>query len=176
MAPHVVVWWRDTEGGNTNLDHLGQASDPRRAFRLINANTRASLSLLNSFEGDKHIYGSWGYSPVDERIMKGLGRGLPSIDQAHLHVISLSEKSNQCLVDRDASSYQKLSRYNLWSKLLGAHLGESVAGPLRKAVSTERIDVIPGNDLSAPYHDGYQLTFAKEIDFCRSAKPPIENC
>lgn len=180
VAPHMIVWWRSAYGASDNavdmFDLFAMKDDVRSNYlQGISEQVMRGFKSLSNFEGVPLIYGSWGFSEVDQRNQYGLGRGAPTMPFGHLH-IAKARPSNErvtMLSELDLPPADTLKYRQPWNRLLNNELHNEIENIISGAISNQDIDIakkvifydkikdFDGHHLAQ--EQGYKINYSKYV-------------
>lgn len=192
VPEHLVVWWfgdefKDGEPKRVDLIALAGLPPEEQAeyFRGISEKTAESVRILQlltdiNYSENQYIeiYGTFGHSPLEDRIKSGLGRGSQSSPHGHLNVVyyDYNTRFANLAEGKEPTARELLKQFGIWDTELFNDVKGSVYHILRSIVENELppenkykvkqlIDIGQSfRGASVPFFEGYPIEFDDYIE------------
>ena len=168
LSPQVVVWWSNSEMGKVDLVDIGLMPVDKRAsfLNVIARNTYKGVEFVQLIAHHPTIWGSYGFTPPEERAVLGLGRGGPTNILGHHHITYFNEAQETVTPDKDASPQEKLNFFAPWCFLFNDKFGPSVTEIIERMGNQFLGDSQVRVELASEsgQQDSYQITFCQDTD------------
>ena len=176
FSPQVVVWWKEKDNQESrdfiNLYKL--PSKQRSDFSTaISSKAVQAVEFVTKLKGKPTIWGTWGYGSQVERVMSGLTRGGPTVNEGHLHV-TYYNYDEQLITIQKLSQKEKLIHYAPWNEIVlekfGSSIGETINSMLNTQLQNKTIANVRRENKTEEHtngsisiKNGFEISFDNEI-------------
>lgn len=138
FSPQVVVWWKekDSQKPRDFINLYNLSLNERIDFcDAISNKTAEAIEFITKLKGKPTIWGTWGYGSQEERVISGLIRGGPTVNEGHLHV-TYYDYDEQSVSIQQLSKKEKLIHYAPWNEIVLEKFGTDMAGIIKSTLNT----------------------------------------